>query len=75
MRKGRLKRRSAGCTRGCWQIRGGWKPRIDALMFERLEEVDVEGLKKPFLEEEVFGALSGCCGEKAPGLDGFSMAF
>ena len=44
----------------------------DGLIFERL---DVEGLEKPFLEEEVFGALSGFCGEKASGLDGFSMAF
>ncbi|RVW33931.1 Transposon TX1 uncharacterized 149 kDa protein [Vitis vinifera] len=55
--QGRSKRRSAGCTRGCWQIRGGWKPRIDALMFERLEEGDVEGLEKPFTEEEIFRAL------------------
>ncbi|RVW93092.1 Transposon TX1 uncharacterized 149 kDa protein [Vitis vinifera] len=54
---------------------GGWKPRIDALMFERLEEGNVEGLEKPFTEEEVFRALSGYCGEKAPGPDGFSMAF
>lgn len=49
--------------------------RIDALLFERLEEGDVEGLEKPFTEEEVFRALSGCCGEKAPGPDDFSMAF
>ena len=54
---------------------GGWKPRIDALIFERLEEGDVEELEKPFSEEEVFGALSGCCGEKAPGLDGFQWLF
>ncbi|RVX03364.1 putative ribonuclease H protein [Vitis vinifera] len=54
---------------------GGWKPKIDALMFERLEEGDVEGLEKPFTEEEVFKALSGCYGEKAPDLDDFSMAF
>ena len=33
------------------------------------------GLEKPFTEEEVFRALSGCYGEKAPGLDGFSMVF
>ena len=52
-----------------------WKPGIDGLNFERLNEVDVEGLEKPFEEEEVFGALSGCCGEKLPGLDSFSMAF
>ncbi|RVX06569.1 hypothetical protein CK203_029507 [Vitis vinifera] len=34
-----------------------------------------EGLDKPFSEEEVFGALSGFCGEKASGSDDFSMAF
>ena len=37
--------------------------------------MDVEGLEKPFLEDEVFEALVGCCGKKTPGLDGFSMAF
>ena len=54
---------------------GGWKPSIDVLNLERLEEGDVEGLEKPFEEEEVFGALSDFCGEKAPGPDSFSMAF
>ena len=54
---------------------GDWKPSIDGLNFERLEEGDVEGLEKPFSEEEVFGAPSGFYGEKAPDLDGFSMAF
>ncbi|RVW72789.1 hypothetical protein CK203_049221 [Vitis vinifera] len=43
--------------------------------FERLEELDVERLEKPFSEEEVFEALEGCCGEKVPGLNGISMAF
>ncbi|RVW57097.1 Transposon TX1 uncharacterized 149 kDa protein [Vitis vinifera] len=32
---------------------GGWKPNIDGLIFERLEELDVEGLEKPFSKEEV----------------------
>ena len=54
---------------------GDWKPSIDGLNFERLEEVDVERLEKLFSEEEVFEALVGCCGEKAPGPNGFSMAF
>ncbi|KAL6345748.1 hypothetical protein AAG906_017492 [Vitis piasezkii] len=31
---------------------GGWKPSIDGLIFERLEELDVEGLEKPFSEEK-----------------------
>ena len=54
---------------------GDWKPSIEGLNFERLEEVDVERLEKPFSEEEVFEALTGCCGEKAPCPDGFSMSF
>ena len=35
----------------------------------------MERLEKPFSEEEVFEALEGCCGEKAPSLNGISMAF
>ncbi|RVW39723.1 LINE-1 reverse transcriptase-like [Vitis vinifera] len=54
---------------------GDWKPSIEGLNFERLEEREVERLEQPFSEEEVFEALKGCCGEKAPRPDGFSMAF
>ena len=54
---------------------GEWKPSIDGLIFEKLEMGDVERLEKLFSEEEVFEALVACCGEKAPGPDGFSMAF
>ena len=54
---------------------GDWKPSIDGLIFERLEVWDVERLEKPFSKEEVFEALEDCCGEKAPGPNGFSMPF
>ena len=54
---------------------GGWKPYIDGLIFERLKGLDVEGLEKPFTEEEVFGALSSFCREKVLGPDSFPMAF
>ena len=40
---------------------GDWKPSLDGFNFERLDELDVEELEKPFSEEEVFGALSGFC--------------
>ncbi|RVX16273.1 hypothetical protein CK203_014499 [Vitis vinifera] len=75
LRKGRSKRRLCRVFQGLLADPGDWKPSIDDLNFERLEEEDVEGLEKPFSEEEVFGALLGFCGEKAPGPDGFSMAF
>ena len=40
-----------------------------------LEPLDANALETPFMEEEVFDALVGCNGDKAPGPDGFSMAF
>ena len=48
---------------------------MDGLIFERPEELDVEGLEKPFSEEEVFGGLSSFYGEKTIGPNSFSMAF
>lgn len=46
---------------------GGWKLSVNGLSFERLDEFEVEGLKKPFTEEEVFGALLCLSGDKALG--------
>ncbi|RVW68790.1 hypothetical protein CK203_060970 [Vitis vinifera] len=74
-RKLKSKRKVSRAFQGLLADPGDWKLGIDGLNFERLDEVDVEGLEKPFLEEDVFGALLGCCGEKAPNPDGFSMAF
>ena len=45
---------------------------------ETLENLDAFALEVPFTkeeEEEVLGALLGCNGDKAPGPNGFSMAF
>ena len=36
--------------------------------------MDACALEVRFTEEEVFDALLGCSGDKAPGPDGFSMA-
>ncbi|RVW92043.1 Signal recognition particle 54 kDa protein 2 [Vitis vinifera] len=43
--------------------------------FETLETLDALALEVPFTEEEVFGALLGCSGDKALGPNGFSMTF
>nr|CAN74793.1 hypothetical protein VITISV_000043 [Vitis vinifera] len=51
------------------------RPNLSELSFERLEDFEVIGLEKPFMEEEVFEALSGFSRDKALGQDGFSMAF
>ncbi|RVX09480.1 putative ribonuclease H protein [Vitis vinifera] len=53
----------------------GWRPSLRGLFFERLEAVDAASLEEPFSEQEVMEALKGFCGDKAPGPDGFSMAF
>lgn len=45
------------------------------MSFEVLHDQEARKLEKPFLEEEVFAALLELNGDKAPGLDGFSMAF
>ena len=37
--------------------------------------MEAEGLEKPFTRKEFFGALSDFKGNKAPGSNGFSMAF
>ncbi|RVW31827.1 putative ribonuclease H protein [Vitis vinifera] len=54
---------------------GKWRPSVSGLQFEMLEPLDANALETPFMEEEVFDALVGCNGDKAPGPDGFSMAF
>ncbi|RVW89784.1 putative ribonuclease H protein [Vitis vinifera] len=45
------------------------------LSFMRLVSSEVEGLEIPFSKEEVFATLTVLGKDKAPGLDGFTMAF
>ena len=55
-----------------------WCPPLSRLQCETLENLDDFALEVPFTkeeEEEVLGALLGCSGDKAPGPNGFSMAF
>ena len=40
-----------------------------------MQNLDADVLEVSFTEEEVYGKLIGCSGDKAPGLDGFTMAF
>ena len=52
-----------------------WRPRCNGLQVGVLEGEAAILLEAPFSEEEVFGALSDLNGDKAPGPDGFTMAF
>ena len=57
---------------------GDWCPPLSWLQCETLENFDAFALEVPFIkdeEEEVFGALLGCSRDKAPGPNGFFMAF
>lgn len=51
------------------------RPDVDSELFMRIDATDNEGLEGPFLEAEMTKALSELGGDKAPGLDGFSLAF
>lgn len=51
------------------------RPDVDSELFMRIDAMDNEGLEGPFLEAEMTKALSELGGDKAPGLDGFSLAF
>jgi hypothetical protein len=43
--------------------------------FESLSEDEAASLEAPFLEKEVKDVIFGMDGDKAPGPDGFSLAF
>lgn len=48
----------------CGSLRRTILKRKWVVSFERLEDQEVAGLKKPFSEEKVFNALSGLVGTK-----------
>ena len=54
---------------------GGWRASPESLVFFRLEDNEAAGLEASFTEEEVLSALSALNGDKAPGPNGFSVAF
>ncbi|RVX01665.1 Transposon TX1 uncharacterized 149 kDa protein [Vitis vinifera] len=52
-----------------------WKADIEGLNLQRLNHFETEGLEQPFTEEEIHVALMGMNGDKAPGPEGFTVAF
>ena len=52
-----------------------YRPVLDDVEFSRISEEDDIWLERPFDEEEVFGVINGFNGDKASGLDGFSVSF
>jgi hypothetical protein len=52
-----------------------WRPKVDGLAFDSISEDDKFWLERPFEKEEIIKALKEMKGDKAPGSDGFTMAF
>ena len=52
-----------------------WKVNIGGLQLDHLSLQETENLELPFSEEEVCSALMEMNGDKAPGPDGFTVAF
>ncbi|RVW34075.1 Transposon TX1 uncharacterized 149 kDa protein [Vitis vinifera] len=53
----------------------GWRADIEGLQFNQLSSRDADDLEVPFSVEEIHSALMEMGGDKAPGPDGFSVAF
>ncbi len=51
------------------------RPFLDGLDFSILSNEDAAGLERPFEEDEITSVMHGFVGDKAPGPDGFPMAF
>jgi hypothetical protein len=52
-----------------------WRPRIDNLTFDSLDASEASSLELPLEENEVLEVVKGLNHDKAPGLDGFTLAF
>ncbi|RVW55329.1 putative ribonuclease H protein [Vitis vinifera] len=53
----------------------GWKADIGGILLKQISLSEAEALELPFSEVEIYAALMGMNGDKAPGPDGFTVAF
>ena len=51
------------------------RPEVESGLFNTLDSLDNDILERQFSNEEVLRALSDLGGDKAPGPDGFTLAF
>ena len=61
--------------RKLYQESEAWRPTIDELEFACLDKTERSMLEREFEKEKIFEALMEVGGDKAPGPNGFSMAF
>jgi hypothetical protein len=53
----------------------GWRPRLDNLEFDRMNEEETSSLEDPFEEKWVWEVIKGMDRDKTSGLDGFTLSF
>ncbi|RVW99041.1 Transposon TX1 uncharacterized 149 kDa protein [Vitis vinifera] len=70
-----LKNRVVRTFQKLYSEEGGWRPCVEGLSFMRLASNEAEELEIPLSEGEVFSTLSDLGKDKAPGPNGFTMAF
>ena len=58
-----------------YQENEGWRPKFDELPLDSIREVDRVLLERKFEKEEILHVIQKANGDKAPGPDGFTMAF
>ena len=51
------------------------RPTLDGIQFPSISGEEAAWLDRPFEENEILHVVQGCNGDKAPGPDGFSLAF
>ena len=51
------------------------RPKVESGLFNTLDSLDNDVLERQFSIEEMLRALSNLGGDKAPGSDGFMLAF
>ena len=52
-----------------------WRPFVEGLEFDQIERLEREWLERRFEKEEILQVVKELEGDKAPGPDGFSIAF
>ena len=60
---------------GLYSEREAWRPMLGGMEFNTINSAEAKELEGPFSEEEVVIALNQMSGEKAPGPDGYTIAF
>jgi hypothetical protein len=58
-----------------YQEHEAWRPKFDELPLDSIREADQILLERRFEKEEILDVLHSANGDKAPGPDGFTMAF